>query len=52
MFESRCQDHIDENIKLENTLREIKKICALYTERGWALNPDKIEVIIEKVLED
>lgn len=52
MCESRCQDHIDENIKLDGTLREIKDICNRYNEKGWALNPDKIIQIIEKALED
>lgn len=51
MYENRCQDHIDENIKLEKVLEEIKKICIKYTERGWSLNPDKIEKIIDKTLE-
>jgi len=30
---------------------EIKRICNLYNKKGWALNPDKIIGIIEKVTE-
>lgn len=29
-------------------LIEIKRICNLYNEKGWALNPDKIIQIIKK----
>ena len=35
-------------IEQTDKLAEIKDICNLYNEKGWALNPDKIIKIIEK----
>lgn len=35
----------------EKSLKAIKDIGDYYTEKGWALNPDKIEKIIDKALE-
>lgn len=38
-------------VQYEKALKTIKGIGDYYTERGWALNPDKIEKIIDKALE-
>jgi signal transduction histidine kinase len=38
--------------RYEKALKTIKEIGDYYTEKGWALNPDKIDKIIDNVLEN
>lgn len=50
ILDDKVEELEKENGRCKKALKDINNICVEYTEKGWALNPDKIEKIINKAM--